>query len=104
MSDKKVRIVFDGPPGPVSGRFVEVEDHQTGESIRLGEWEQMGDLWALVIPDPREPKPVDQLTRIANALEMIALQGQAQFEFATREENQKIGDTIDRLREEMLKQ
>ena len=30
-------IVFDGPPGPVSGRFIEVEDSE-GRSFRLGEW------------------------------------------------------------------
>ncbi len=48
----KLYIVFDGPPGPESGRFVEVED-PTGASIRLGEWIQEGDYWNLVIPDPR---------------------------------------------------
>jgi hypothetical protein len=50
---KYVDIVFDGPPGPVAGRFVEVED-ATGASIRIGEWVQDGDLWRLRIPDPRE--------------------------------------------------
>lgn len=40
-------IVFDGPPGPESGRFVEVEDDQ-GRSVRLGEWVQRSDgFWAL---------------------------------------------------------
>ena len=32
-----VDIVFDGPPGPESGRFVEVED-ASGNSIKFGEW------------------------------------------------------------------
>ena len=32
-----VDIVFDGPPGPESGRFVEVENSQ-GKSISFGEW------------------------------------------------------------------
>lgn len=32
-----IDIVFDGPPGPESGRFVEVED-ETGKSIDAGEW------------------------------------------------------------------
>jgi hypothetical protein len=32
-------VIFDGPPGPTSGRFVEVED-AAGQSHRLGEWEQ----------------------------------------------------------------
>lgn len=36
----KVRVRFDGPPGPVSGRFIEVEDSGTGCSISLGEWFQ----------------------------------------------------------------
>ena len=45
-----VDIVFDGPPGPESGRFVEVED-ANGRSIRLGEWVARPDgYWALRIP------------------------------------------------------
>jgi hypothetical protein len=32
-----IDIVFDGPPGPTSGRFVEVED-PSGRSIKAGEW------------------------------------------------------------------
>jgi hypothetical protein len=48
-----VDIVFDGPPGAVCGRFIEVED-RTGASIRLGEWVQRDDCyWVLRIPDPR---------------------------------------------------
>ena len=44
-----LQIVFDGPPGPEAGRFVEVED-STGRSIRLGEWVKREDgLWALRI-------------------------------------------------------
>ena len=47
---KYIDIVFDGPPGPCSGRFVEVEN-DLGESIRIGEWVDRGDgLWALRIP------------------------------------------------------
>ena len=47
-------IVFDGPPGHLSGRFVEVEDEQ-GASMNIGEWIQDGDLWRLRIPrDPRK--------------------------------------------------
>ena len=30
-------ILFDGPPGPEAGRFVEVENEQ-GASVRAGEW------------------------------------------------------------------
>jgi hypothetical protein len=56
-----VDIVFDGPPGHESGRFVEVE--RNGKSIKIGEWvEREGGLWALRIPDPEataevEPQP-----------------------------------------------
>ena len=42
-----VDIVFDGPPGPEAGRFVEVED-ASGKSITLGEWLQRPDgYWGL---------------------------------------------------------
>jgi hypothetical protein len=48
-----VDIVFDGPPGPEAGRFVEVEN-EMGDSIALaeiGEWVQRADgYWALRIP------------------------------------------------------
>lgn len=49
----EIHIVFDGPPGPQPGRFVEVENER-GESIAPGRWEQrstlMGPtLWHLVI-------------------------------------------------------
>lgn len=44
---KTVDIVFDGPPGPVAGRFVEVED-LSGKSIRVGTWVQRADgFWVL---------------------------------------------------------
>ena len=51
---KTIDIDFDGPPGPVAGRFVEVE--RDGKSVRFGEWVNRGDgTWALRIPDP-EPE------------------------------------------------
>jgi len=37
-----VDVVFDGPPGPESGRFVEVEDAD-GKSISVGDWVDRGD-------------------------------------------------------------
>lgn len=44
-----IDIVFDGPPGPVGGKFVEVEDH-AGKSISLGDWVERPDgYWALRI-------------------------------------------------------
>lgn len=43
----QVDVVFDGPPGPEPGRFVEVED-MSGASIRVGQWIDRGDgYWAL---------------------------------------------------------
>lgn len=43
-------IVFDSPPGPVSERFIEVEDGE-GHSIDQGEWIERDDgLWALRLP------------------------------------------------------
>jgi hypothetical protein len=48
-----IDIVFDGPPGPEAGRFVEVED-DSGKSISVGEWIHRPDgFWALRMPDPR---------------------------------------------------
>lgn len=42
-----VEVVFDGPPGPEGGRFVEVEDGQ-GRSICFGTWAQRTDgCWVL---------------------------------------------------------
>ena len=44
-----VDIVFDGPPGPESGRFVEVENER-GRSVDVGEWIHRPDgYWALRI-------------------------------------------------------
>jgi hypothetical protein len=44
-----LHIVFDGPPGPGSGRFVEVETSD-GRSINAGEWRERADgLWELRI-------------------------------------------------------
>ncbi len=48
---KFVDIVFDGPPGPTAGRFVEVEN-ESGASISFGEWVERDDgYWVLRIPD-----------------------------------------------------
>jgi len=35
----EIRIVFDGPPGPESGSFVEVENEE-GHSIHIGKWHE----------------------------------------------------------------
>jgi len=42
-------IIFDGPPGPKSGRFVKVETDD-GKSINAGQWIEREDgYWALRI-------------------------------------------------------
>lgn len=44
-----VNIVFDGPPGPEAGRFVEVETDD-GKGVDVGQWIDRGDgTWALRI-------------------------------------------------------
>ena len=44
-----INIIFDGPPGHESGRFVEVETDD-GKSINAGEWFERPDgYWALRI-------------------------------------------------------
>ena len=46
---EEIRVVFDGPPGAVSGRFVEVETPD-GASVNAGTWHERGDgLWELRI-------------------------------------------------------
>ena len=45
-----LNFIFDGPPGPEAGRFVEVENDE-GRSVNVGEWTQREEYWALVVPD-----------------------------------------------------
>ncbi|MFB1500848.1 hypothetical protein [Thiocapsa sp. N5-Cardenillas] len=48
-ADLAINVIFDGPPGPEAGRFVEVETDD-GRSINAGEWSERPDkLWALRI-------------------------------------------------------
>lgn len=55
---KFIDIVFDGPPGPEAGRFVEVED-ETGKSISVGEWlVQLNGFHALRIHMPSDNSDV----------------------------------------------
>jgi hypothetical protein len=58
-----VHVVFDGSPGPVAGRFIEVETPD-GKGISIGRWIERDDgYWALeidVIPKSaarEEPQP-----------------------------------------------
>lgn len=65
-----INIVFDGPPGAQTGRFVEVEDDD-GQSLSVGEWVPYGDSqpgwWKLriselpyrpVVGDLNVPQPI----------------------------------------------
>jgi hypothetical protein len=72
-----IDIVFDGPPGPESGRFVEVENAD-GASIRLGEWVHREDgYWVIrFVPDElsaqdASPKDGWKLVPILPTKEMI---------------------------------
>lgn len=54
-----INIIFDGPPGPESGRFVEVETDD-GRSINAGEWIERPDgLWALRITSLQQANAAD---------------------------------------------
>ena len=56
---REIDVVFDGPPGPQPGRFVEVEDANTGEGVTAGRWIKRDDgYWALrlFIDDPNKEK------------------------------------------------
>lgn len=52
-----LRIVFDGPPAPQSGRFVECENENRA-SVKAGEWTQEGAMWVLTVTSlPTVPLP-----------------------------------------------
>jgi hypothetical protein len=38
VEQREIDVLFDGPPGPEAGRFVEVEEAATGRSISFGNW------------------------------------------------------------------
>jgi hypothetical protein len=46
----ELRVVFDGPPGNESGRFVECEN-DLGHGVDAGEWRERDGLWELVITE-----------------------------------------------------
>jgi hypothetical protein len=59
-STEAINIVFVGPPGPMAGRFIEVETDD-GHSLRIGQWLERPDgYWALRIdnvPAPTGDRP-----------------------------------------------
>jgi hypothetical protein len=63
-----VEVVFDGPPGPQGGRFVEVESPR-GTSINFGAWINRGDgYWALRFRSWARPTLTDPVGRLEKAL------------------------------------
>lgn len=68
-----IDIVIDGPPGPIAGRFVEVEDPR-GRSIHVGQWIDRGDSWALRIPMPGTAAAAQHDERLVE-LEDVAIAG-----------------------------
>ncbi|WP_312903765.1 hypothetical protein [Stutzerimonas nitrititolerans] len=71
---QELRIVFDGPPGPEAGRFVEVENAD-GFSVNAGEWKQRADgLWELVLhsaPQPEQSGLLEALTKCVASLDQL---------------------------------
>ena len=68
MQNNFIDVLFDGPPGPIAGRFVEVENAE-GKSIAAGEWLARGDgLWALRIGVNADPKLIATATELVGAL------------------------------------
>lgn len=64
-----IDIVFDGPPGPTAGRFVEVENEKR-HSVSIGEWIDRGvnGLWALRIPLGSRDEMLKALRDVRGAL------------------------------------
>lgn len=59
----ELRIVFDGPPGATSGRFVEVEA-PSGRSVSVGEWvAREGGMWELRIARDCDVRDADEVAR-----------------------------------------
>lgn len=90
MQNNFIDVVFDGPPGPVAGRFVEVENVD-GKSINAGEWIDRGNgLWALRIGVHADPK------LIAAAPEMLELLREVAENTASLEMRSKVYAMIDK--------
>jgi len=45
---RAIHIVFDGPPGPEPGRFIEVEDAE-GHGVNVGRWEKRADGYHVLV-------------------------------------------------------
>lgn len=69
LGEVALHVVFDGPPGPEAGRFVECETPD-GRSINAGEWHQRPDgYWELRVSAGITPTPKkNDVERVARAL------------------------------------
>lgn len=86
-----IDVVFDGPPAPVSGRFIEVED-ENGTSIKVGEWVKRDDgYWVLRIP---QEAPRSQSTVILEPGSIIV---------ANADGREAAKEIIDRISESLVK-
>jgi len=81
---EKIRIRFDGPPGPECGRFIEVEN-MLGASISIGEWIEDsngngvddGHDWFLEFPDPRNVSLLYQIPDLLAEVKRLRKAGRA---------------------------
>lgn len=65
-----IHVLFDGPPGPVAGRFVECENPD-GRSINAGEWHERADgYWELRISLYTHPAPATDTALVEAALKV----------------------------------
>jgi len=96
-----VDIVFDGPPGPEAGRFVEVES-PPGRSIRFGEWVERDDgYWVLRIHPPasREREALEHVASLFVAEDVYLLLDLAREKAPYLPALKRIGDLIQKLRD-----
>jgi len=64
-ADQPVYVIFDGPPGPDAGQFIEVETAD-GKSVKAAEWTQDGEYWKL---GPLYSTPPDSLAKLLAVME-----------------------------------
>jgi hypothetical protein len=89
MSTKvqSLHFVFDGPPGPDGGRFVECETTD-GHSVNAGEWHERADgLWELRVALPSSDDLIEALKPFAHYWQwMMALNDPEWIKLAHRDE------------------
>ena len=102
MSDAKfIDIVFDGPPGPVCGRFVETED-QDGKGIKAGDWVHREDgYWALRIANPLSG--IDDPAAFMEAVRELVDCVRFNLHETSSPRTYQIAEKFDRVRDQMPK-